>query len=92
MLVNVLEAEKKAIADDKARAEEATAAGRQGSGHTLETIVEDETGHCVRRRGRVDARRCWCSGLRRAPLPLPDACSIECHTKRTKGRKTLFTS
>jgi bacterioferritin len=45
MLVNVLEAEKKAIADYKARAEEAAAAGDKGLATHLETIVEDETGH-----------------------------------------------
>ena len=45
MLVNVLEAEKQAIADYKARAEEAAAAGDKGLATHLETIVEDETGH-----------------------------------------------
>lgn len=45
MLVNVLEAEKKAIADYKQRAEEAAAAGDKGLATHLETIVEDETGH-----------------------------------------------
>src|SRR5262245_42641000 len=45
MLVNVLEAEKKAIADYKVRAEEAAAAGDKGLATRLETIVEDETGH-----------------------------------------------
>jgi bacterioferritin len=41
----VLEAEKKAIADYKQRAEEAAAAGDKGLATHLETIVEDETGH-----------------------------------------------
>jgi bacterioferritin len=45
MLVNVLEAEKQAIADYKQRAEEAAAAGDKGLATHLETIVEDETGH-----------------------------------------------
>jgi bacterioferritin len=45
MLSNVLEAERQAIADYKARAEEAAAAGEKGLATHLETIVEDETGH-----------------------------------------------
>ena len=45
MLQNVLEAERQAIADYKARAEEAAAAGEKGLSIHLETIVEDETGH-----------------------------------------------
>jgi bacterioferritin len=45
MLKNVLEAEKQAIADYKARAEQAAAAGDKGLATHLETIVEDETGH-----------------------------------------------
>ena len=45
MLLNVLEAEKQAIADYKQRAEEAAAAGDKGLATHLETIVEDETGH-----------------------------------------------
>ncbi len=45
MLVNVLAAEKAAIADYKARAEQAAAFGDKGLATHLETIVEDETGH-----------------------------------------------
>lgn len=45
MLVNVLAAEKQAIADYKARAEQAAAYGDKGLATHLETIVEDETGH-----------------------------------------------
>jgi bacterioferritin len=45
MLANVLAAEKQAIADYKARAEQAAAAGEKGLATHLETIVEDETGH-----------------------------------------------
>ena len=45
MLSNVLEAERQAIVDYKARAEEAAAAGEKGLATHLETIVEDETGH-----------------------------------------------
>lgn len=45
MLVNVLEAEKKAIADYKARAEQAAELGDKGLATHLETIVEDETAH-----------------------------------------------
>ena len=45
MLMNVLEAERQAIADYKARAEEAAAVGEKGLATHLEAIVEDETGH-----------------------------------------------
>jgi bacterioferritin len=45
MLENVLAAEKRAIADYKARAEQAAAYGDKGLATHLETIVEDETGH-----------------------------------------------
>jgi bacterioferritin len=45
MLENVLEAERGAIADYKARAEQAAAFGDKGLATHLETIVEDETGH-----------------------------------------------
>jgi len=45
MLENVLAAEKQAIADYKARAEQAAAFGDKGLATHLETIVEDETGH-----------------------------------------------
>jgi bacterioferritin len=45
MLANVLAAEKQAIADYKARAEQAAAFGDKGLATHLETIVEDETGH-----------------------------------------------
>lgn len=45
MLVNVLEAEKQAIADYKARAEQAMEYGDKGLGIHLEDIVDDETGH-----------------------------------------------
>ena len=45
MLANVLAAEKQAIADYKARAEQAAAHGDKGLATHLETIVEDETGH-----------------------------------------------
>mgnify|MGYP000884420081 CR=1 FL=1 len=45
MLANVLAAEKQAIADYKARAEQAAAYGDKGLATHLETIVEDETGH-----------------------------------------------
>ena len=45
MLVNVLKAEEKAIADYKLRAEQAAALGDKGLATHLETIVEDETGH-----------------------------------------------
>jgi bacterioferritin len=45
MLENVLAAEKQAIADYKARAEQAAAYGDKGLATHLETIVEDETGH-----------------------------------------------
>jgi bacterioferritin len=45
MLVNVLQAEEKAIADYKQRAEQAAAFGDKGLATHLETIVEDETGH-----------------------------------------------
>jgi bacterioferritin len=45
MLINVLEAEKQAIADYKQRAEEAAEAGDKGLATHLDTIVEDETGH-----------------------------------------------
>jgi bacterioferritin len=45
MLENVLAAEKQAIADYKARAEQAAAFGDNGLATHLETIVEDETAH-----------------------------------------------
>jgi bacterioferritin len=45
MLGNVLDAERQAITDYKARAEEAAAAGDKGLATHLENIVEDETGH-----------------------------------------------
>lgn len=45
MLENVLAAEKKAIADYKARVEEAAQLGEKGLSIHLETIVEDETRH-----------------------------------------------
>lgn len=45
MLVNVLAAEKQAIADYKARAEQAAEYGDKGLATHLETIVEDETAH-----------------------------------------------
>ncbi len=45
MLANVLAAEEKAIADYKARAEQAAAFGDKGLATHLETIVEDETAH-----------------------------------------------
>jgi len=45
MLVNVLAAEKQAIADYKARSEQAAAFGDKGLATHLETIVEDETSH-----------------------------------------------
>jgi bacterioferritin len=45
MLANVLAAEKQAIADYKARAEQAAAFGDKGLATHLETIVEDETAH-----------------------------------------------
>lgn len=45
MLANVLAAEKQAIADYKARAEQAAAYGDKGLATHLETIVEDETSH-----------------------------------------------
>jgi bacterioferritin len=45
MLENVLAAERQAIADYKARAEQAAAYGDKGLATHLETIVEDETGH-----------------------------------------------
>jgi bacterioferritin len=45
MLVNVLEAERRAIADYRQRAEEAAELGEKGLAVHLETIVEDETGH-----------------------------------------------
>jgi bacterioferritin len=45
MLQNVLEAERLAIADYKARAEQAAEAGDKGLATHLDTIVEDETGH-----------------------------------------------
>ena len=45
MLANVLAAEKQAIADYKARAEQAASYGDKGLATHLETIVEDETGH-----------------------------------------------
>jgi bacterioferritin len=45
MLQNVLEAERQAIADYKARVEEASDLGDKGLATHLETIVDDETGH-----------------------------------------------
>lgn len=45
MLESVLAAEKQAIADYKARAEQAAAFGDKGLATHLETIVEDETSH-----------------------------------------------
>lgn len=45
MLVNVLAAEKQAMADYKARAEQAAEYGDKGLATHLETIVEDETEH-----------------------------------------------
>lgn len=45
MLENVLAAEKQAIADYKARVEEALQLGEKGLSIHLETIVEDETRH-----------------------------------------------
>lgn len=45
MLENVLKAEKQAIADYKARVEEALQLGEKGLSIHLETIVEDETRH-----------------------------------------------
>jgi bacterioferritin len=45
MLENVLAAERQAIADYKARAEQAAAYGDKGLATHLETIVEDETSH-----------------------------------------------
>ena len=45
MLESVLAAEKRAIADYKARAEQAAAYGDKGLATHLETIVEDETAH-----------------------------------------------
>lgn len=45
MLENVLEAERRAIQDYKARAEQAAACGDKGLATHLETIVEDETSH-----------------------------------------------
>jgi len=45
MLENVLAAEKQAIADYEARAEQAAAFGDKGLATHLETIVEDETAH-----------------------------------------------
>jgi len=45
MLLNVLDAERRAIADYKVRAEQAAAAGDKGLATHLETIVEDETSH-----------------------------------------------
>ncbi|MBZ0090164.1 MAG: ferritin-like domain-containing protein [Thermoanaerobaculia bacterium] len=45
MLENVLAAEQQAMADYKARAEQAAAYGDKGLATHLETIVEDETGH-----------------------------------------------
>ena len=45
MLENVLAAEKQAIADYKARVEDALALGEKGLSIHLETIVEDETRH-----------------------------------------------
>jgi bacterioferritin len=45
MLENVLAAEKQAIADYKARVEEAAKLGEKGLSIHLESIVEDETRH-----------------------------------------------
>jgi bacterioferritin len=45
MLIYVLEAERRAIADYRQRAEEAAELGEKGLAVHLETIVEDETGH-----------------------------------------------
>lgn len=45
MLQHVLEAERKAVADYKQRAEQAAALGEKGLATHLETIVEDETSH-----------------------------------------------
>jgi bacterioferritin len=45
MLESVLAAERQAIADYKARAEQAAAYGDKGLATHLETIVEDETSH-----------------------------------------------
>ena len=45
MLENVLAAEQRAIADYKARAEQAAEVGDKGLATHLETIVEDETSH-----------------------------------------------
>lgn len=45
MLQNVLEAERNAIADYKARAEQAAELGEKGLTTHLEAIVEDETSH-----------------------------------------------
>ena len=45
MLQNVLEAERRAMSDYKARAEQAAEAGDKGLATHLETIVEDETSH-----------------------------------------------
>jgi bacterioferritin len=45
MLQNVLDAEQRAIADYKTRAEQAAATGDKGLATHLETIVEDETSH-----------------------------------------------
>jgi bacterioferritin len=45
MLENVLAAERQAIADYEARAEQAAAFGDKGLATHLETIVEDETSH-----------------------------------------------
>lgn len=45
MLENVLAAERQAIADYKARAEQAAEFGDKGLATHLETIVEDETSH-----------------------------------------------
>ena len=45
MLENVLAAERQAIADYKARAEQAASYGDKGLATHLETIVEDETSH-----------------------------------------------
>jgi bacterioferritin len=45
MLTNVLEAEERAIADYKTRAEQAARFGDRGLVTHLETIIDDETGH-----------------------------------------------
>jgi bacterioferritin len=45
MLLNVLDAEQRAIADYRERAEQAAELGEKGLAVHLETIVEDETGH-----------------------------------------------